>query len=62
MTEDITDYDLYVDGGFVAAEGDARVEVAYPYDGTVWATVPDGTAADVDRAVAAARDALEDPA
>jgi aldehyde dehydrogenase (NAD+) len=62
MTEDITDYDLYVDGGFVAAEDDARVEVAYPYDGTVWATVPDGTAADVDRAVAAARDALDDPA
>jgi len=52
-------YDLFVAGEFVAASGEDRIEVDYPYDGTVWATVPEGTAGDVDRAVAAAREAFE---
>ena len=33
--------------------------MAFPYDGTVWATVPDGTPEDVDEAVAAARRCYE---
>lgn len=52
-------YDLFVDGQFRASEGEDRIEVSFPYDGTVWATVPNGTETDVDRAVAAAREAFE---
>lgn len=59
MADGIRAYDLYVDGEFVESTGEDRIEVEYPYDGTVWATVPDGTAADVDRAVRAAREAFE---
>jgi aldehyde dehydrogenase (NAD+) len=59
MSDQRQSYDLYVDGEFVQSTGDDRIEVDYPYDGTVWATVPDGTAEDLDRAVGAARDAFE---
>ena len=54
-----TEYDLFVDGEFVDSAGDDRIEVDYPYDGTVWAYTPDATAEDVDRAVGAAREAYE---
>ncbi len=54
-----TEYDHFVDGEFVASTGSERIDVVYPYDGEVWASVPDGTAADVDRAVAAAREGFE---
>lgn len=50
----------FVDGSFVESESDARIEVTYPYDGTVWAEVPDSTGADVAAAVGAARAAQED--
>lgn len=53
-----TEYDLYIDGGYIAASDDERIDVEYPYDGSVWASVPAGTASDVDRAVAAARRAF----
>ena len=43
-----------------ALDGDTR-EIVDPAHGTVLATVPSGGAADVDRAVAAARDAFEGP-
>lgn len=60
MTADTTAYDLFIDGEFVASDEDERIDVEYPYDGTVWATVPSGTTADVDRAVDAARRAFAD--
>jgi aldehyde dehydrogenase (NAD+) len=57
---DTTRHDHFVDGERVASTGDERIDVVYPYDGSVWASVPDGTAADVDRAVEAARAAFAD--
>ncbi|MFB6133709.1 MAG: aldehyde dehydrogenase family protein, partial [Halanaeroarchaeum sp.] len=59
MPHDRDAYDLFIDGAFVASNGSERIDVEYPYDGTVWASVPAGTTADVDRAVAAARRAFE---
>lgn len=59
MSQSHTEYDLFIDGEFTASESDERVEVSYPYDGTVWATVPAGTRGDVDDAVAAASAAFE---
>jgi aldehyde dehydrogenase (NAD+) len=53
------DYDLFVDGEFVPSTGEGRIDVDYPYDGSVWATVPEGTVEDVDRAVSTAREAFE---
>lgn len=51
-------YDLFVDGAFIPSAGTDTIDVVYPYDGEVWASVPDGTAADVDAAVSAAREAF----
>ncbi|WP_251341318.1 aldehyde dehydrogenase [Haloplanus halophilus] len=61
QTDDDYEYDLFVDGAFRPGASGDRIDVSFPYDGTVWATVPRGTATDVDRAVAAARDAFEGP-
>jgi aldehyde dehydrogenase (NAD+) len=55
-------YDLHIGGEFVTATGDGTIPVVNPYDGEQWATVPAGTAADVDRAVQAARAAFESDA
>lgn len=52
-------YNHFIDGESVESESDDRAEVEYPYNGEVWATVPQGTAGDVDRAVQAARAAFE---
>lgn len=52
-------YELFIDGGFVEASGTERIEVEYPYTGEVWTSVPDGTVADVDRAVESAREAAD---
>ncbi|MCW2666519.1 MAG: aldehyde dehydrogenase [Frankiales bacterium] len=50
--------DIYVGGAWVPSEGAGRIEVRNPATEEVIATVPDGTAGDVDRAVAAAKAAL----
>ena len=61
MTATDTDrFDLFVDGRHVESSGDRRIDVDFPYDGTVWATVPDATAEDVDDAVSAARAAFDE--
>jgi aldehyde dehydrogenase (NAD+) len=52
-------YDLFVDGEFRPSEGDERIPVEYPYDGTIWASVPAATAADVDEMVTVAAKAFE---
>ncbi len=59
MSSEITAYEHFVNGEFVTADADERAEVTYPYDGTVWATVPVGTPTDVDGAVRSARTAFE---
>lgn len=52
-------YGMILDGESVESKSSEHFDVAYPYDGTVWATVPDATPDDVDDAVAAARRCFE---
>jgi betaine-aldehyde dehydrogenase len=52
-------YSLYIDGQFVDSEGTKTLEVIDPSTTSVLATVPDASAADVQRAVAAARRAFD---
>jgi gamma-glutamyl-gamma-aminobutyraldehyde dehydrogenase/4-guanidinobutyraldehyde dehydrogenase/NAD-dependent aldehyde dehydrogenase len=52
--------DLFIDGAFVPAASGARRADITPRDGSVVAQVASGDAADVDRAVRAARAAFED--
>ncbi|WP_328687278.1 aldehyde dehydrogenase family protein [Streptomyces caniferus] len=49
---------MYIDGSWRPAEGSGTIEVVNPADGQVIATVPAGSAQDVDAAVRAARAAL----
>nr|WP_237421895.1 aldehyde dehydrogenase family protein [Gordonia sp. SID5947] len=49
---------MYINGAWVASAGEATIEVINPADERVLAVVPDGTAADVDAAVSAAREAF----
>jgi betaine-aldehyde dehydrogenase len=52
---------FYIDGGFVPAAGTGTIDVISPHTEQVYARVPDGTSADIDRAVAAARAAFDGP-
>jgi aldehyde dehydrogenase (NAD+) len=57
--DDVKAYDgMYIDGAWRPAAGDERIEVVNPADEQVIATVPAGTAQDVDEAVRAARAAF----
>ncbi len=51
---------LYINGAFVAADAPATIDVVDPSNGDVIARTPDAGAADVDRAVRAARAAFDD--
>jgi acyl-CoA reductase-like NAD-dependent aldehyde dehydrogenase len=56
----VTEYDkLYIDGAWVPSTGQETIEVINPSTEQVIASVPAGTPADVDRAVAAAKTAFE---
>ena len=50
--------DIFVGGKLVASSATARIDVVSPNTEEVIGRVPDATPADVDRAVAAAREAL----
>ena len=50
---------FYIDGGWRAPESAATIEVVSPHTEQVIATVPDASPADVDAAVAAAREAFD---
>jgi aldehyde dehydrogenase (NAD+) len=54
-------YRMSIGGEEVDAASGRTFESLNPYTGQAWASAPDGDAADVDRAVAAARAALEGP-
>jgi aldehyde dehydrogenase (NAD+) len=54
-------YRMSIAGQDVDAASGRTFESLNPYTGEAWASAPDGDAADVDRAVAAARAALEGP-
>ncbi|MEO9139494.1 MAG: aldehyde dehydrogenase family protein [Jatrophihabitans sp.] len=56
MTQDRTE--IYIGGAWVAPSGSETIEVENPTTEEIIATVPSGTAQDVDAAVAAAADAL----
>jgi aldehyde dehydrogenase (NAD+) len=58
-TQQLADYRMYIGGEDLAADTGRVYETSDPYTGRPWATVPDGDAGDVDRAVAAARAAFE---
>ena len=58
LREQADRYDHFIDGEFVESTGDDRLEVEFPYNGEVWASVPHGTSEDVDRAVDAAKEAF----
>ncbi|GAA2203545.1 aldehyde dehydrogenase family protein [Sinomonas flava] len=51
--------DMFIDGAYVPARGTGRNPVTDPATGEVWGEVPDGSAEDVDAAVAAARRAFD---
>ena len=56
----IRDYDhLFIGGDWVAPEGTETIGVISPATEEVIARVPDGTEADIDKAVAAAREAFD---
>jgi aldehyde dehydrogenase (NAD+) len=56
----MTDYDqLYIDGGWVAPSGTDTIDVISPTTEARVGRVPEATTADVDRAVAAARQAFD---
>jgi len=50
---------LFIGGDWVAPAGDDRIDVISPYTEDVIATVPSGTSADIDSAVAAARTSFD---
>lgn len=59
-TAGVPHYDLYIDGAWVPAASGRTFETCNPADGEVVATVAEGDAADIDRAVAAARACHDD--
>ena len=56
---DIQSFDMLIDGEWVQASNGQTFESTNPATNAVWATVPEATEADVNRAVAAAKAALE---
>ncbi len=52
-------YDQYIGGQWAPAQSGQRLETVNPFTGQPWATVPRADAADVDRAVQAARAAFD---
>ena len=60
-TDELQRFQMYIGGEFVDALSGTTFISSNPYTGTGWAVVPDASIEDVDRAVAAARAALEGP-
>jgi len=60
-TETLVQFDLLIGGEASPAASGLTYDSVDPFTGRPWARVPDGGAADVDRAVAAARAALNGP-
>lgn len=51
----MTGYRLYIDGGYVKAEDGRTFETTNSREGMVWAQIAHASAADMDRALAAAK-------
>ena len=56
----MTNYQMYIDGGFCDASDGGRFDSINPATGKVWTTAPAATETDVDRAVTAARRAMDE--
>ena len=56
----MTNYQMYIDGGFCDASDGGRFDSINPATGKVWATAPAATETEVDRAVTAARRAMDE--
>ena len=56
-----TVYRMFINGEWVEAASGRSFDSLNPYTGRVWATIPDGQAEDIDRAVKAARGAMDSP-
>ncbi|MCW3474748.1 aldehyde dehydrogenase [Limobrevibacterium gyesilva] len=54
----VRSFEMYVDGAFSGAEQDRRFLSVNPATGEPWASIPDASAADVDRAIQAAHRAF----
>ncbi|MEV1243965.1 aldehyde dehydrogenase [Nonomuraea sp. NPDC049750] len=54
-------FDMFIDGESVSSVTSVRFDSIDPYNGETWATFPEASAADVDRAVTAAQRAYEGP-
>ena len=61
VATEITNYKMFIDGQWVDAIAGQTFDSMNPYTGTAWARIPDGQDEDVDRAVEAARKALDNP-
>ncbi|MQB07984.1 aldehyde dehydrogenase [Agrobacterium tumefaciens] len=59
VSGEISEYRMLIGGKWCDAASGSRMKSENPYKGNVWASVPDGAAADIDRAVKAARAAFE---
>src|ERR1700722_7237633 len=59
--EQLVQFDLLIGGESSGAASGATYDSVDPFTGRPWARVPDGGSADVDRAVAPARAALNGP-
>jgi len=55
----VISYQLYIDGAWTPSDGDSALTVLNPATEEAIGTVPEGTVADIDRAVAAARRAFD---
>ncbi len=51
----------FIKGQYVDSDSGQWIESVDPFSGAVWARVPQGTASDIDAAVAAAKEAFKDP-
>jgi len=59
MSDSIRDYQMYINGEFVDSESGQTTQSLCPGDGEIIARFPEGNAADVEKAVAAAKLAFE---
>jgi acyl-CoA reductase-like NAD-dependent aldehyde dehydrogenase len=60
QTEETRRYEMLVGGEWVEARSGKTFESVNPYTGRVWATAPEASEEDVDRAVRAAREAFDE--
>ena len=61
VATEVTTYKMFIGGQWVDAASGKSFDSMNPYTGSSWARIPDGQEEDVDRAVQAARKAMDSP-